>query len=121
MITITKTKGKDSVTLINVFTVAPARQAELVGLLARVTDSSVRQAPGFISASLHRSLDGTKVTMYAQWRSLEDYQRMRQNPAASPFLQQALAIATFDPSMYEVVETFVADGAGTQPGTGLPS
>jgi Antibiotic biosynthesis monooxygenase len=66
----------------------------------------VRHAPGFVSSSLHRGLDGTKVTMYAQWRSVEDYQAMRGNPAASPYLQQALAIAKFDPGMYEVVETY---------------
>jgi quinol monooxygenase YgiN len=118
---ITITKANNVVTLINVFTVAPARQAELVGLLARATDSSVRHAPGFISVSLHRSLDGTKVTMYAWWRSLEDYQRMRQNPVANPFLQQALAFATFEPGMYEVVATFVPDVTGTQPDTGLSS
>jgi hypothetical protein len=52
---------------------------------------------------LHRSLDGTKVTMYAQWRSVEDYQAMRENPASLPYLQQALAIAKCDPGMYEVV------------------
>jgi quinol monooxygenase YgiN len=105
---ITITKGKKIITLINVFTVAPANQRELIALLTRATDSSVRDVPGFISASLHRSLDGTKVTMYAQWRSVEDYQAMRQNAAAVPYLQQALAIATFDPGMYDVVETFVA-------------
>jgi quinol monooxygenase YgiN len=105
---ITITKGRKIITLINVFTVAPAKQQELIALLARATDSSVREVPGFISASLHRSLDGTKVTMYAQWRSVEDYQAMRQNAAAVPYLQQALAIATFDPGMYDVVETFVA-------------
>ena len=69
----------------------------------------MRHVPGFISASLHRSLDGTKVTMYAQWRSLEHYQAMRQNTAAAPFLEQARAIAKFDPGMYEVTETFVAN------------
>ena len=94
------------VTLINVFTIEPANQQELIELLARATETSVRHAPGFISASLHRGLDGTKVTMYAQWRSVEDYQAMRENPAPLPFLQQALEIAKFDPGMYEVVETF---------------
>jgi quinol monooxygenase YgiN len=94
------------VTFINVFTVEPANQRQLVELLTRVTETSVRYAPGFISASLHRGLDGTKVTMYAQWRSVEDYQAMRENPAPLPYLQQALAIAKFDPGMYEVVETF---------------
>ncbi len=96
------------VTLINVFTVDPTHQLRLVELLTRATEVSVRHAPGFVSASLHRSLDGTgtKVTMYAQWRSVEDYQAMRQDPAPLPFLQEALAIATFEPGMYEVVQTF---------------
>ncbi len=94
------------VTLINVFTVEPVNQRQLVDLLAHVTETSVRHEPGFVSASLHRSLDGTKVTMYAQWRSVEDYQAMRDNPAPLPYLQQALAIAKFDPGMYEVVETY---------------
>src|SRR5258706_15366655 len=94
------------VTLINVFTVEPANQERLLDLLARATETSVRHAPGFISASLHRGLDGTKVTMYAQWRSVEDYEAMRRNPAPLPYLQQALALATFEPGMYEVVETF---------------
>jgi quinol monooxygenase YgiN len=107
MITIQKRTGV--VTLINVFTVEPAKQLELIGLLTRATDLSVRQAVGFISASLHRSLDGTKVTMDAQWRSTEDYQAMRQNPGSAPYLQQALAIAKFDPGMYEVAETFVSN------------
>jgi hypothetical protein len=56
------------VTFINVFTVAPENQQRLVDLLTRVTETSVRHATGFVSSSLHRSLDGTKVTMYAQWR-----------------------------------------------------
>ena len=65
----------------------------------------MRHAPGFVSASVHRSLDGTKVTMYAQWRTLEDYEAMRHNPAPAPFLQQALAIASFESGMHEVVES----------------
>jgi len=92
--------------VINVFTVEPAKQQELIALLARATEGSVRHAAGFISARLHRSLDGTKVTMYAQWRSNEDYQAMRGDPAPLPYLQQALAIATFEPGTYEVVQTF---------------
>lgn len=101
------------VVLINVFTVEPARQQELIELLTRATDDSVRYAKGFMSARLHRSLDGTKVTMYAQWRSNEDYQAMRENPAPLPYLKQALAIAKFEPGMYEVIQTFSAPGTDT--------
>jgi quinol monooxygenase YgiN len=64
----------DVTTLINVFTVEPANQRRLVELLIEANEVSVRRAPGFVSASLHRSTDGTKVTMYAQWRSIDDYQ-----------------------------------------------
>ena len=98
------------VTLINVFTVDPTNQQRLVELLTHATEVSVRHASGFVSASLHRSLDGTKVTMYAQWRSVEDYQAMRQDQAALPFPQEALTIATFEPGMYEVVQTFAPLG-----------
>jgi quinol monooxygenase YgiN len=94
------------VTLINVFTVEPANQQRLVELLTEATEVSVRQAPGFVSAILHRSTDGTKVTMYAQWRSIEEYQAMRQHPAPLPYFQEALTIATFEPGTYEVVRTF---------------
>ncbi|MBW7454220.1 antibiotic biosynthesis monooxygenase family protein [Paenibacillus sepulcri] len=94
------------VTLINVFTVDPENQERLVELLTRATEVSVRHAAGFISCSLHRSTDGNKVTMYAQWRSAEDYQAMRNDPKPLPYLQEALTIASFDPGMYEVVKTF---------------
>jgi quinol monooxygenase YgiN len=94
-------------TLINIFTVAPANQQQLVDLLIAATEGSITTIAGFISSSLHRSLDGAKVTMYSQWQSLADYQNMRSNPAASPYLEQALKIATFESAMYEVVRTFI--------------
>lgn len=94
------------ISLINVFTVDPANQDRLLDLLSRATDEFVSRAPGFVSSTLHRSLDGTKVTMYAQWRSAEDYEAMRQDPGPLPFLEEALTIAKFEPGMYEVVRTF---------------
>jgi len=97
------------VVLINVFTVEPARQQKLIDLLTRATEDSVRHAAGFVSARLHRSLDGTKVTMYAQWRSAQDYEAMRRDPSPLPYLQQALAIEKFEPGMYEIVQVFSPD------------
>jgi quinol monooxygenase YgiN len=98
--------GDRPMTVINVFTVAPENQRRLVELLSRATESSVRHVPGFVSAALHRSLDGTKVTMYAQWATPEDYDRMRARPDASPILAEALSIAQFDPGFYEVSAVF---------------
>src|SRR5258708_37758802 len=98
-------KDNEYLTLINIFTVAPSNQQKLIDLLIKATQI-VKTTPGFVSSSLHASLNGTKVTMYAQWKSLEDYNKMRSNPAATPFLQQAMEIATFEPGMYTVVESF---------------
>jgi quinol monooxygenase YgiN len=102
----TISKDAKLVTFINVFTVEPANQQQLVELLTHVTDAFVRHAQGFVSAALHRSLDGTKVTMYAQWRTIEDYEAMRKDPAPLPYLQRALMNAKFEPGVYEVVESF---------------
>jgi len=108
MTTISTTSGL--ITLINVFTVELANQRRLIELLTEATEVSVRRAPGFVSASLHRSTNGTKVTMYAQWRSIEHYQAMRQDAGPLPFLQEALTIAKFEPGIYEVVRTFAPAG-----------
>src|SRR5260370_8376794 len=90
-----------AVTLINVFTVDPADQQRLVDLLTRATEGIVDRAKGFISATLHRSVDGKKVAMYALCRSAEDYQAMRDDPRPLPFLQEALNFATFHPARHD--------------------
>lgn len=94
------------IVFINVFHVDPANQQRLVDILTQVTEEIVSKATGFVSSTLHRSLDGAKVTMYARWRSLDDYEVMRQDPAPRPFLEEALSIARFDPGIYEVVQEF---------------
>lgn len=93
------------VTLINVFTVEPAKQQQLVDLLVHATEAAMRHVPGFASANIHRNLDGKKVVNYAQWRSVEDFEAMQKNPAAKPHMEQAAALAKFEPGLYEVVDT----------------
>lgn len=92
-------------TLINVFTVAPRSQDRLVAVLTEATEKSMRHQPGFISASIHRSRDGSRVVNYAQWRSSEDFEAMRSNPEAAAHMQAASVLATFDPIACEVVES----------------
>jgi hypothetical protein len=36
---------------------------------------------------------------------------MRRNPGPLPFLQEAMALATFELGMYDVVQTFVSPAA----------
>jgi len=107
MTTIAENSG--CVTAINVFTVEPSNQQRLVELLAGMTETSVRNLPGFVSAALHRSVDGRRVTMYAQWASAQDYenyQAVRSSSGVSPEVAEILAIARFEPATYEVVKVF---------------
>ena len=98
-------KGAKCVTLLNVFVVEPAKQQRLVDVLVEATETTMRHLPGFMSANIHRGLDGSRVANYAQWRSVEDFQAMLKNPEAIPHMQQAAALASsFDPKVYEVVE-----------------
>ncbi len=60
----------EHVVLINTFVVKPDRSEELLELLSRATEEAIRHLPGFLSANLHKSLDGTRVANYAQWRSV---------------------------------------------------
>ena len=107
--------SNSGVAVINVFTVAPEDQQRLLDLLARATERSVADVPGFVAAALHRSLDGRKVTMYAQWQSIDHYERMRGRPDASSFLAEALNIATFEPGLYHVAAVFDVSGNRMRP------
>ena len=94
--------GDPLVTLINVFTVAPERQQALVELLDRATVDVMRHLSGFVSANIHRGLDGTKVANYAQWTSRAAFEAMLREPTARAHMGAAARMATFDPVLYEV-------------------
>lgn len=103
---VTISKDDDLVTLINVFTVAPEDQQRLVEVLVDATQAVMRKQPGFILANIHRSLDGARVTNYAQWRSREAFEAMLGDREAAEHMGEAATIAErFEPHLYEV--TFV--------------
>src|SRR5438270_466764 len=91
------------VTLINAFSVRPEQQQRLVDLLAEATESVMKYQPGYVSANIHKSLDGTRVTNYAQWRSREAFEAMLRDSEAKVHMQEAAWIAEkFEPHLYEV-------------------
>jgi len=63
----------DLVTVMARFRVDPADQQRLIDLIAEA-DPVLTQMPGFVSSSIHRSLDGTEVVGYLQWRSAVDHE-----------------------------------------------
>lgn len=101
----TISKENKVVTLIKVFTVKSENQQRLVAVLIEATEKTMRQLPGFVSANIHRSFDGTRVVNYAQWRSREDFEALARNPEARPHMEAAAALAEFDPILCEVVDS----------------
>lgn len=101
-------KGSNVLTLINVFTVKKEDQRKLVSLLSEATDQTMKHLPGFVSASIHRSLDGEKVVNYAQWESIAAFEAMRKDPKAIPHMEAAAALARFEPILCEVAEAIEA-------------
>ena len=95
-------------TLVNVFTVEPANQQRLIDLLVEATEHTMKRLSGFVSANIHRSADGTKVINYAQWRSAQDFDAMRQHPEAARHMQEASSLAKVDPIVCEVVASMTA-------------
>lgn len=93
---------QDVVTLVNVFTVKPEDQQLLVDVLAEAA-STMKRIHGYVSSNLHKSLDGTKVVNYVQWRRREDFEAMLENPEAAPHMREAARIAEkYEPDLYEV-------------------
>lgn len=102
MATTTIREGSSPVTLINVFSVDPIKQDELIRLLNQATEMAMKRQPGFVSANIHKSIDGTRVVNYAQWSSEDDFNAMMKNPEAGEHMKQAAALARHEPHLYTV-------------------
>ncbi|MEQ7874925.1 antibiotic biosynthesis monooxygenase family protein [Sphingomonas sp. ASV193] len=90
-------------TLINTFHAPRDRQKAIVDSLRRFTEGFARTLPGFIGASVHMSLDGTRVVNYVQWKSGEDLRSMLATPEAQAHMAEVGALADrVDPVPYAV-------------------
>jgi antibiotic biosynthesis monooxygenase (ABM) superfamily enzyme len=95
------------VALINVHICKPEDQEQLVELLTEGVETIYRHLPGFISASIHKSLDGVRVTNYAQYQSRKDVEVAWKDPSIPAFAERvSVLVESFDAHLYEVVEVF---------------
>ncbi len=97
----------NSVAMINVFTVKPGKQQELIDYLKGSTENVMRHFPGFLSANFHKSRCGRFVANYAQWESQEAWEAMQQQPNAQAefkAIYENYAVAAY--ACYDVVAVF---------------
>jgi quinol monooxygenase YgiN len=96
---------KDLYTLINVFTVDPDKQQQLVDTLIETTEGWVKSLPGFISASIHKSLDGARVVNYAQWKDKEAFDQFASDPQIRARMGMAVQLGKPDAHFYTIEGT----------------
>ncbi|MGI5219382.1 antibiotic biosynthesis monooxygenase family protein [Nocardia sp. CA-290969] len=98
-------------TFINIISVDPAKQQEVVDILSQGTDDLIRHRPGFVSVTLLASADGSKVINIAEWESPDAAKATLGDPAAQEFAKKVAALGTPDPGVYKKVADFTADQA----------
>jgi|SRR5690348_8612770 len=81
-------------TLLNVLTVDPANQAQLLDLLRANTDSVIRTLDGWISTALIASSDGTRVVIHSEWRDAACIDAMRRDPRMVAYFPRIAALAS---------------------------
>jgi quinol monooxygenase YgiN len=95
-------------TFINGFRCRPEDQDEVVRINVEIVDRVASRAPGFISASVHRSTDGTRVFNYLQWETPEHLARMQASEEFRAIGAQFAGLIQFDPHRCEVVHVAAA-------------
>jgi hypothetical protein len=96
--------GNGIVTQVNVFTTTPDRQQALIELLIEAANWA-KPTPGWLSASLHRSFDGTRVVNYAQCQDMASWEAVMARLKEGNFFARNKSLGTAAPGLYDVVCT----------------
>jgi heme-degrading monooxygenase HmoA len=99
------------VTQITIVEAEPGKQEEALSLMTERAQFMSKQ-PGFVSISLHRSLDGKRIVNYIQWQSREQLRSAHNSPGFRKEWEHFDSLTDdIDPHLYEVVQ--VIDGGAT--------
>jgi heme-degrading monooxygenase HmoA len=96
-------QNADYATFINVFKCKPGDQEEVVRINVEIIDRVAVGRPGFISASVHRSTDGTRVFNYLQWESPQHLASMQGSAEFRELGRRFAGLIEFEPHQCEVV------------------
>lgn len=100
-------KGAAGQTVITTFDVHPGTCQDLIDALSDAYASFISKQPGFRAVALHVNDAQCRIASYSQWDRREDFQAMLRTPEMRERNRKIGALAkSFEPVMYEVVETF---------------
>src|SRR5215210_2908036 len=95
-------RGAEHATFINTFRCEPSNQDEVVRINVDIVDQVASTFPGFISATVHRSTDGTRVFNYLQWESAQYLAAMQGSPEFQAIARRFAGLIEFEPHECEV-------------------
>ena len=90
----TISKEDNIATVVNVFSVEPQNQQKLIEIWKAYADEIAQKQTGFISATIHKSFDKTRIANYAQWTRKEYVETMLKVPDAKDYFDQMSEVAS---------------------------
>lgn len=93
----------DRITHLAEFRMMPQNQPEMVKRTTAELDRAMSNSPGLISATFHRSLDGTRMFNYGQWESKEAFEAILKQPGFNPDKPYWEGLARNEFHLYQVV------------------
>lgn len=94
------------VTYVQVWSVAGASAQQQWLQIMRESIHILRAKPGFITMTLHSSIDGTRLAVYAQWRSREALGASLLDPEAAAAHDRMAQVGEPNGSLYVVEDVY---------------
>lgn len=98
----------ERVTHLAEFRMIPVNQPEMVRRTSAELERAMSNSPGLLSATFHRSLDGTRMFNYGQWESKEAFEAILKQPGFNPEQPYWKGLARNEFHLYNVVHTQTA-------------
>lgn len=94
-------------TVLTTFEVTPGTCQDLIDELTAAYSEVISRCEGFLGSAIHVNDAQTRIANYSQWRQREDFQAMLRLPDMRERNRRIHALCkTFEPVMYEVVESY---------------
>ncbi len=97
----------DRITHLAEFRMMPSNQPEMVKRTSVEIERAMNSSPGLLSATFHRSLDGTRMFNYGQWESKEAFEAILKQPGFNPQKPYWENLARNEFHLYHVVHNHV--------------
>jgi quinol monooxygenase YgiN len=93
----------ESVILINLLKVEPAKQDALIALLKQNTETVIRTLPGWKTTRLIAAKDGAGVVIYSEWETPAAVEAMRNDPRMKACFPKVIELASLESMVGSVV------------------